>query len=122
MVIKGTKTDLQGKLKSILQYHEGPAQAITASELARMCGTSDRSIRLAIRELIRGNGDGHNGLPVASSTENPPGYFIPTRRSQGEQYAASIRSRLIEDALRRRDYRRAADEWFTPAEQGRLTL
>lgn len=114
------KTDLHKELKRLLESHEGPEQAITARELARMFGTSDRIIRLVIRELIRGDGDGANGLPVASSVENPPGYFIITSREQAEHYAASIKSRLVEDALRRRDFRRAADQYLMPSQQGVL--
>jgi len=48
------------------------------------------------------------------------GYFIVTTRQEAEQYAGSIRGRLIEDAIRRRDFRRAADQYLTPAEQGVL--
>ena len=65
-------------------------------------------------------------LPLASSTENPPGYFMITSRRQAEDYALSIRKRLIEDALRRRDFRRAAGQWLNklqpppPPVQGRL--
>lgn len=115
------RESLKAHLKSILERHEGPEQAITAGELARIFGyKDDRIIRLAIRELIRGAGDGNKGLPVASSTENPPGYFIVTSRQQAEEYAGSVRKRLIEDALRRRDFRRAADQWLTPARQARL--
>uniref|UniRef100_A0A6M3IV08 Putative structural protein n=1 Tax=viral metagenome TaxID=1070528 RepID=A0A6M3IV08_9ZZZZ len=107
--------NLKGNLKAVLLRHEGPERAITAKTLAHMFGyKDDRAIRLAIRDLIA------EGLPVASSTENTPGYFIVTDRKQAEQYALSIRSRLIEDAIRRRDFRRAADQWLTPAVQQKL--
>ena len=79
-----------------------------------MTGQPERKVRLIIRELIAEN------LPVASTTEPPPGYFIITDRKQAAEYAESIKSRLIEDALRRRDFQRAADQWLMPAEQGRL--
>ena len=105
--------DLKAHLKSILLRHEGQARAITGRELAAMFGLrDDRSIRLVIRELIK------DGLPVASSTE--AGYFIVATRQEAEQYAISIRSRLIENAIRRRDFRLAADQYLTPAEQGVL--
>ena len=107
------KDDLKEELKNILLRHEGQFQAITGRELATMFGQrDDRRIRLAIRELIT------EGLPIASSTES--GYFIVSTRQEAEQYALSIRSRLIEDAIRRRDFRRAADQYLTPAEQGIL--
>lgn len=102
-------------LKSILLRHEGRANPITGREIAKILGyKDDRRIRLIIRELIA------EGLPVASSTENPPGYFIVSNRQEAETYAASIKSRLIEDAIRRRDFRRAADMYLTPATQRRM--
>uniref|UniRef100_A0A6M3L3J6 Uncharacterized protein n=1 Tax=viral metagenome TaxID=1070528 RepID=A0A6M3L3J6_9ZZZZ len=107
--------DLKEELRDILLRHEGPEMAITAKTMAHMFGyKDDRAIRLAIRDLIT------EGLPVASLTENTPGYFIVTNRQQAEQYALSIKSRLISDAIRRRDFRRAADQWLTPAVQQKL--
>ena len=105
--------DLKEELKDILLRHEGQAQAITGKELASIFGhRDDRRVRLAIREIIA------DGLPVASSTET--GYFVVATRKEAEQYALSIKGRLISDAVRRRDFRRAADQWLTPAEQGVL--
>ena len=107
--------DLKATLKGILLRHEGHLRAIPGRELASMVGHhDDRQVRLAIRDLIA------DGLPVASSTEAPAGYFIVVTRQEAEQYALSVRSRLIENALRRRDFRRAADMYLMPAEQGKL--
>ena len=107
--------NLKAELKAILLKREGRSRAITGRELATMVGhKDDRSVRQAIRELIR------EGVAIASSTEPPAGYFIVITRQEAEQYAGSIRSRLIEDAIRRRDFRRAADQFLTPATQGRL--
>ncbi len=105
---------LKAELKAILLRREGHLRAIKARELAELLRCDERKVRLIIRELIR------EGLPVASSTEALAGYFIVTTRQEAEQYAGSVRSRLIEDALRRRDFRRAADQYLTPAEQGIL--
>jgi len=108
-------TDLKANLKSILLKHEGKARAITGQKLAAMVGhLDDRRVRQVIRELII------DGLPVASSTESPAGYFLVTSHQEADEYAASIRSRLIEDALRRRDFRRAAAMHLAPATQGKL--
>ena len=107
--------DLKSRLKTLLLKHEGKARAITGRELATIVGhRDDRQVRMVIRELIT------DGLPVASSTEFPAGYFIVATRQEVEEYAASIRSRLIEDAIRRRDFRRAANMHLAPAQQGRL--
>jgi len=108
-------SEIKAELKRILIRHEGRSQAITGKELAGMFGyKDDRAIRLVIRELIT------EGLPVASSTEAPAGYFIVGTRQEAEEYAQSIRRRLIEDAIRRRDFRRAADLYLTPATQARM--
>lgn len=107
-------TDLMQKLRPILEKHEGRRTAITSRELAAVTGQHERAVRLAIRELIE------DGLPVASSTEPPAGYFLVVTMKEAEQYAASIKSRLIEDALRRRDFRRAAALHLKPATQGKL--
>jgi hypothetical protein len=107
--------ELKTEVKGILLRHEGKDRAITGRELANLFGyRNDRQIRLIIRELIA------EGWPIASSTESPFGYFIVATRKEAEQYAVSIRSRLIEDALRRRDFRRAVDQYLTPAIQGKM--
>ena len=104
----------KAELRDILLRHEGQAHAITGRELAFLFGQrDDRQVRLAIRELIA------DMIPVASSSK---GYFIVATRKEAERCAQSFRSRLIEDALRRRDFRRAADQWLTPAEQMRLII
>jgi len=110
-------TDLKAYVGNILLNHKGKAQAITGQKLAAMVGhRDDRRVRQVIRELII------DGLPVASSTESPAGYFLVTSHHEAEEYASSIRSRLIEDALRRRDFRRAAAMHLAPAKQGRLLV
>ena len=105
---------LNSQLKHILECHKGRAQAITARELSHMTGQDDRKVRLVIRDLIT------NGLPVASSTEFPGGYFVVSTWEEVRQYAKSIRNRLIEDAIRRRDFNRSAALYLQTAEQGRL--
>lgn len=110
------KAELKGRLRMILRVRNGRPSAITAGELSMITESTERNVRLAIRELIT------EGLPVASTTELPGGYFLVATRQEAEQYAASIRSRLIEDAIRRRDFRRAADMHLTPARQGKLLI
>ena len=106
---------LKAQLKEILERHEGRDRAITAKTLCHIFKLKDdRPIRLAIREFIA------DGMPIASSTEKPAGYFLVTTRQEANEYAQSIKGRLIEDAIRRRDFRRAADCYLTPAEQGIL--
>ena len=107
--------DLKVELKRILLRHEGEDKAIIGRELAKMFGLKDdRRVRLAIRDLIK------DGLPIAANTESLAGYFVVNTRQEADRYAQSIRNRLIKDAIRRRDFRRAADQYLTPAEQGVL--
>lgn len=110
-----TKTDLKMELRRILGQHIGRECTIPGRVLARMLGyRDDRIIRQVIRELIK------DGLPVASTTKPPAGYFIVDSYREAREYADEEKSRLIEIALRRRDFRRAADCFLKPVEQGKL--
>ena len=101
----------------ILNGHVGRGSAIKASELAYAFGLSDdRHVRQLIRELIK------DGYPIAASVSEPMGYYIVATRAEADEYMAGLRSRLIEDALRRRDFKKAAGCWFEPARQMRLKL
>jgi len=109
------KTALKHQLQAILLKHQGHHRAITGRELAQMLGElNDRFIRLAIRKLITG------GLPIASSNESPAGYFLVATWEEARHYADSIKGRLIEDAIRRRDFNRSAALYLKAAEQRRL--
>ncbi len=111
------ETELKKGLRLILERHEGSEKAITGGELASLFGfRDDRKIRQAIRELIK------DGLPVASLVEKPYGYFVIMNKKQADDYAASIKNRLIEDAKRRRDFRVAAAKWLMPAVQREMKL
>jgi hypothetical protein len=107
--------DLKTELRRILERHQGRARAVTGLELAKMLNQrDDRKIRLVIRELIT------EGLPVASTTGNPPGYFVAASWAEKREYEVTTKSRLIQDAKRLRDFKRAADCHLKPAEQVRL--
>jgi len=98
------------------QLNSGLSRAITGRLLASRLGLKDdRLIRMAIRELIA------DGLPIASSVQKPYGYFIIETPEEAEAYMAVIKSRLVEDAYRRRDFKRAAFNIRVP-EQLKLRL
>ena len=70
----------------------------------------DRSIRQEIRTLI------NQGIPIASATQHPRGYYIIESPQEAERYTEQLKSRLVQDAYRRRDFKKAAtaalsDEW-----------
>jgi predicted DNA-binding transcriptional regulator YafY len=99
-------------LLTILQLHRGKHRAITGKELAQLLGEeNDRLVRKEIRELIA------QGHPIASSTEKPYGYFIADSIQEAQEYMLSLRRRLIEDALRRRDFKKAAAKTLTKEKQ-----
>lgn len=108
-------SDLKREVKEILLRHEGRDRAITGRELAIMLRQhDDRQIRQIIRELITA------GLPIASSTGKEAGYFLVITRGEVNEYAESVKGRLINDALRKRDFRRSAALYLGPARQGKL--
>ena len=110
--------DFNGNIKAYLKYllekHIGQANAITAKNLSEILDGDERHVRVFIRELIA------EGLPVASTTKLPYGYFIVESLEEAKQYAASIRRRLIEDAYRRRDFNRSVALHSEQVKQGRL--
>jgi len=101
-------TDVLG----ILQLHRGKANAITGKELARLLGyTDDRGIRAEIRGLIA------RGHPIASTNQPPYGFYMAESIDEAEHYLNSLKSRLIEDAYRRRDFKKAYASAFSEEKQ-----
>lgn len=87
----------------------GKRNAQTGKELAKLLGfNDDRIIRQAIRELIA------NGIPIASSVQKPYGYFIAESFQEAKEYMSVLKSRLVEDAYRRRDFKQAAQSVLKP--------
>ena len=94
--------DLKARVLDILRYHRGRALAIEGKRIAQALREGDdRRIRQAIREIIA------EGWPIASATTGPKGFFIAQTEEEARAYAGTLRSRLVEDALRRRDFLRA---------------
>ena len=82
-------------------------QPIQSSAIARNSAIPERKVRRIIRELIK-------EYPIASSVKPPYGYFLAQNRQEVENYAQSLRDRLIEDAKRRRDFIRASHKILHP--------
>jgi len=96
----------------ILTRRKGKDRAITGKELAKVMGhPNDRSIRKAIRELIA------QGFPIAAATEPPYGYFMAETPEEVAQYLKQLKSRLVEDAYRRRDFKKAATKALSKEKQ-----
>ena len=92
----------------ILLSRKGKANAITAGDLADRLNRDERHIRAEIRMLIAA------GYPIASSTQPPSDYFMVQTHEEAEAYLASLKSRLVEDAYRRRGFKKA----YTQARDG----
>lgn len=104
-----TNNDLKTDVRSLLKY--GRENALTGKELAKTLGfPNNRVIRQAIRELIK------DSVPIAASTVNPCGFFIATSKDEVGTYALILRKRLIEDAIRRRDFLRASKPLLYPCQ------
>ncbi len=107
--------DLCEAVMRILRDHYGRSKAIKGKEIARLLGfRDDRQVRQAIRELIA------RGIPIASVTESPAGYFLIEEPAEALDYQQALRSRLIEDALRLRDFKKGVAHYLGRGVQGRL--
>lgn len=65
-----TKSSNDLKASILFNLKHGQENAIKKADLARRCGIHERSLRLAIRELI------DEGHPICGSPHPPHGYFI----------------------------------------------
>ena len=105
----------QRQVLNILLWHKGRHRAIKGVGIAHRLGQSDdRQVRLIIRQLIT------LGYPIASAVTAPVGFFIVETKGEAQAYMQSLRSRLIEDALRRRDFGRSAGLMLDKVVQGKL--
>ncbi len=105
------KTDgtLKTQVRSQLRY--GRKNARKGLILANALGfKNDRLVRHVIRELIA------EGLPVASSVTPPQGYYIASSLDEADAYMKVLKSRLVNDAFRRRDFKIAAKEVLQPSQ------
>jgi len=90
-------------LLTILQLHRGHRRAITGNALAQLLGEpNDRLIRKEIRELIA------VGHLIASSEEEPFGYFMAETPEEVAQYLKQLTNRVVEICYRKRDFKKAA--------------
>ena len=112
-------TDLKSRVLAILEHHQGRANAITSYDLAEVVDlprtrASQRKLQLIIRELRR------EGRPVLATCRAPYGYYYASTWAEVQDCLASLKSRLCEDALTRRDIKVGAGLYFEGAEKVRL--
>ena len=114
-MIPSNSGQMRNEIIKILEHHHGKESAIRGKELAAIFGQpNDRRVRQVIRELIE------DGYPIAASVDGQKGYYMARTKREVDEYLAVLRSRLIEDALRRRDFKKSAGHYLGKAEQGRL--
>ena len=111
---------LKTEVLHILERHTGRANAVTSYELCDYVGlprtrAAQRKIQITIQELRR-----KDNLPILSSSQYPYGYWMPESWVEVYEFAGSMRSRVIEDCLTRRDVLRGAPAYFESAEKVRL--
>lgn len=111
--------DLKTRVLAILEHHQGRANAITSYELAEAVELPrtravQRKLQFIIRELRK------EGKPILATCRIPYGYYYANTWAEVQDCLASLRSRLIEDALTRRDIKVGAGLYFENAEKVRL--
>lgn len=110
-IIPSSINALKDDVRELLRY--GKEEARTGKELAGVLGLrNDRNIRRAIRELIA------DGVPIASTVAFPYGYYIANTIEEANEYMKDLRSRLVNDAYRRRDFKLAARNILEPGQLG----
>ena len=111
--------NIKAQVLRVIERHEGQGNAILSLDLASAMGlprthASQRKLQMIIRELRREN------KPVLSTCSPPYGYYWPGSWAEGQECLASIRSRLIEDALTRRDIKLGLGLHFEGAKKVKL--
>ncbi len=106
------KDRVEFKRRLLVSLGKGRDRALTGRVLASHVGYdsngSDRMTRKIIALLIE------EGYPIASTTGQPPGFFIAETKEEVKKYAGGLRGRLIKDAIRRRDFLRASRKILQP--------
>jgi len=108
-------TELQGEIRSLLNYYIGKENPITAVEIGERLGFGKLKntyiIREAIGELIK------HDYPVCSDGD---GYFRARDEAEAVYFAEPLRKRGVKIIVRRRDLIRGAHYYFNGAEQKQL--
>ncbi len=102
-----TKQDLKQAVLEQLEF--GKEHAVTGAALARRLGEpGTRAMRIVMRELVK------EGYLVTSSPSSPPGYYLANNAEEAREHMAFMKSYLIEEARRLRDYKLAARALLNP--------
>lgn len=86
---EGDQMNLQDVVINALKDRTRPDDAITAAELARVCRMNERQVRAIIHDLRVA------GYPIASSTDEPAGYFRATTAADLRATVQQFSSRVL---------------------------
>lgn len=115
----GTELTIKEAVLEVLKHHAGRENAVVSNDLAEYVGlprtrASQRRLQTIIRELRRA------GEPILATCRAPYGYFYANTWAEVQDCMASLKSRLIEDALTRRDIKVGAGIYFENARRVRM--
>jgi len=85
-------TPTEQRIWNSLKHAKGSVNAVTSRELSSWLGIDRRRVRATIRSLRE------KGLPIASSSNEVQGYFIPATPEEAEICRRHLESRIREIA------------------------
>lgn len=88
-------------ISRIIEAHPGRQNAIPVGELAARTGIDERRVRDIVKHLIE-----RHGLPVGSSTVEPPGYYLIVDNKERLEVRRSLVRRALSILERARAYDR----------------
>ena len=96
---------LEWLVANLIRLHQGRAEAISMSALAREAGLGTRQLQRIIKHLIEDHGE-----PIGSATGQPTGYYLITDEPEVRAAVAQLEHRLGSLARRIARLRRIAPE------------
>jgi len=93
----------------------GRERAITGKQIADIMGSpNDRNIRIIIGKHIE------EGIPIASATKPPVGFYIADTEGDALEYANNLHARLVSNSIRLKNFKLAAKHLLHPRQLAML--
>lgn len=108
-------TDKHTAVLQLIFRCKGRQRAISAKQLSRLTGLSDREVRAVVADLRR------EEYPIASAVNKPYGFFIPETLDEARECQSHIYARMREIGITARALDRAFGEHI-PGKQMVLSL
>lgn len=97
-------TDKHTAVLQLILRCKGRQRAISAKQLSKQTGLSDREVRAVVADLRR------EEYPIASAVNKPYGFFIPENRAEAQECQSHIYARMREIGITARALDRAFGE------------